>query len=89
VVSDFSPGMAVHVVRIRVDEDTGRVVPLNYVAVQDVGTAINPATVDGQMEWSALRCCPHPVRDPLSDHDAGEVDVGARDGRHHRSIDHT
>jgi CO/xanthine dehydrogenase Mo-binding subunit len=55
VVSDFSPGMAVHVVRVRVDEETGRVVPLNYVAIQDVGTAINPAAVEGQMEGAAVQ----------------------------------
>ncbi len=55
VVSDFSPGMAVHVVRVRVDEETGRVVPLNYFAIQDVGTAINPASVEGQMEGAAIQ----------------------------------
>jgi CO/xanthine dehydrogenase Mo-binding subunit len=55
VISDFSPGMAVHVVRVRVDEETGRVVPLSYTAIQDVGTAINPATVEGQMEGAAIQ----------------------------------
>jgi CO/xanthine dehydrogenase Mo-binding subunit len=43
------------VVRVRVDEETGRVVPLNYVAIQDVGTAINPAAVEGQMEGAAVQ----------------------------------
>ncbi|HLZ31714.1 MAG TPA: xanthine dehydrogenase family protein molybdopterin-binding subunit [Chloroflexota bacterium] len=55
VISDFSPGMAVHVVRVRVDEETGRVVPLSYTAIQDVGTAINPATVEGQLEGGAVQ----------------------------------
>jgi CO/xanthine dehydrogenase Mo-binding subunit len=55
VVTDFSPGMAVHVVRVRVDQDTGRVIPLNYVAIQDVGQAINPAAVEGQMEGAAVQ----------------------------------
>jgi CO/xanthine dehydrogenase Mo-binding subunit len=55
VVTDFSPGMAVHVVRVHVDEETGRVVPLNYVAIQDVGTAINPAAVEGQLEGGAVQ----------------------------------
>jgi len=55
VISDFSPGMAVHVVRVRVDEETGRVIPLSYTAIQDVGTAINPATVEGQMEGAAVQ----------------------------------
>jgi CO/xanthine dehydrogenase Mo-binding subunit len=55
VISDFSPGMAVHVVRVRVDSETGRVIPLSYTAIQDVGTAINPATVEGQLEGGAVQ----------------------------------
>ncbi|MGI9145735.1 MAG: xanthine dehydrogenase family protein molybdopterin-binding subunit [Chloroflexota bacterium] len=55
VISDFSPGMAVHVARVRVDEETGRVTPLSYTAIQDVGTAINPATVEGQLEGGAVQ----------------------------------
>ncbi|MDQ3810388.1 MAG: xanthine dehydrogenase family protein molybdopterin-binding subunit, partial [Chloroflexota bacterium] len=42
-VTDRAPGMAVHIVRVAVDPDTGRVRPVRYVAVQDVGRAINPA----------------------------------------------
>jgi CO/xanthine dehydrogenase Mo-binding subunit len=45
----------VHIVRVRVDPDTGHVQPLRYVAVQDVGRAINPATVEGQMEGGAVQ----------------------------------
>jgi CO/xanthine dehydrogenase Mo-binding subunit len=40
---------AVHVARVRVDPDTGHIQPLRYVMVQDVGRAINPATVEGQI----------------------------------------
>ncbi len=54
-ITDRSPGMAVHIVRVRVDPDTGHVQPLRYVAVQDVGRAINPATVEGQMEGGAVQ----------------------------------
>ena len=53
VVSDHSPGMAVHIARVRVDPDTGRAVPVRYVAIQDVGTAINPALVEAQMHGGA------------------------------------
>jgi len=55
VVSNFSPGMAVHVVRVRVDQETGRVSPLSYTAIQDVGTALNPATVEAQLEGGAVQ----------------------------------
>jgi CO/xanthine dehydrogenase Mo-binding subunit len=44
-----SPGSGVHIARVRVDPETGRVEPVRYVIVQDVGRAINPATVEGQI----------------------------------------
>jgi CO/xanthine dehydrogenase Mo-binding subunit len=44
-----SPGTGVHVCRVRVDPETGRVEPVRYVVVQDVGRAINPATVEEQI----------------------------------------
>src|SRR5207248_11545449 len=47
--SDLSPGTGVHVARVRVDPETGRVEPIRYVVVQDVGKAINPATVEEQI----------------------------------------
>jgi CO/xanthine dehydrogenase Mo-binding subunit len=55
VITDFSPGMAVHIARVRVDRETGKVQPMSYTAVQDVGTAINPASVEGQMEGGAVQ----------------------------------
>jgi CO/xanthine dehydrogenase Mo-binding subunit len=44
-----SPGFAGHLVRVRVDADTGAVKILEYVVAQDVGFAINPPEVEGQM----------------------------------------
>ena len=38
-----------HIARVRVDPETGRVEPIRYVVVQDVGKAINPATVEEQI----------------------------------------
>ena len=55
VVSEHSPGMAVHIARVRVDPDTGKVVPLHYVAIQDVGRAINPALIEDQMHGGAVQ----------------------------------
>src|SRR5260221_6626914 len=39
----------VHVAKVAVDPTTGEVRVLDYLAVQDVGFAINPAEVDGQI----------------------------------------
>ncbi len=38
-----------HGVRVKVDEETGKVKILNYVAAHDVGKAINPLLLDGQV----------------------------------------
>jgi CO/xanthine dehydrogenase Mo-binding subunit len=55
VVDDHSPGMAVHIARVRIDPDTGKATPVRYIAVQDVGTAINPALVEAQMHGGAVQ----------------------------------
>jgi CO/xanthine dehydrogenase Mo-binding subunit len=44
-----SPSAAVHVVHVRVDRETGEVELLRYAIAQDVGRALNPALVEGQM----------------------------------------
>ncbi len=44
-----SPMFAAHLAKVAVDPDTGAVRVLDYVAAQDVGFAINPAAVEGQI----------------------------------------
>src|SRR5919202_3736716 len=48
-ITQRSPGTGVHIARVRVDPDTGRVEPVRYIVVQDVGRAINPARVEEQI----------------------------------------
>src|SRR6266536_2584963 len=48
-IKQISPMFAVHVAKVAVDPETGEVRVLDYVAVQDVGVAINPAEVEGQI----------------------------------------
>ena len=55
VISDHSPGMAVHIARVRVDPENGHTTPISYVAIQDVGRAINPAAVEAQMHGGAVQ----------------------------------
>ena len=49
------PAFSAHVVDVEVDPDTGRVNLLRYVAAQDVGTAINPLSVVGQVQGAVLQ----------------------------------
>jgi xanthine dehydrogenase molybdenum-binding subunit len=44
------PAFGGHIVDIEVDKDTGKVQILRYTAVQDVGTAIHPSYVEGQIQ---------------------------------------
>jgi CO/xanthine dehydrogenase Mo-binding subunit len=44
-----APMYTVHIARVAVDPATGEVQVLDYVAIQDVGCAINPAEVEGQI----------------------------------------
>jgi CO/xanthine dehydrogenase Mo-binding subunit len=48
-IRESAPGFAVHLVEVEIDEVTGVTRPVRYVAVQDVGFAINPAEVEAQI----------------------------------------
>ena len=49
------PGFAVHLVDIAIDPETGRSTVLRYTAAQDVGRAIHPAYVEGQLQGGAAQ----------------------------------
>jgi CO/xanthine dehydrogenase Mo-binding subunit len=44
-----APGAAAHLSHVRVDRETGAVTLLHHVIAQDVGRALNPALVEGQL----------------------------------------
>jgi CO/xanthine dehydrogenase Mo-binding subunit len=48
-IRESAPGFAAHLVEVEVDDVTGETRPVRYVAVQDVGFAINPAEVEAQI----------------------------------------
>jgi len=50
-----APGFTAQLVRVRVDPDTGHVTPLEAVCIQDVGYALNPLLVEGQMHGGAAQ----------------------------------
>ncbi len=47
---NYGGAAAVHIVDVEVDAETGKVTILRYTAIQDVGTAIHPAYVQGQIQ---------------------------------------
>ena len=46
---------AMHIVDVEVDTDTGKVDVLRYTALQDVGKAIHPSYVEGQLQGGAVQ----------------------------------
>jgi xanthine dehydrogenase molybdenum-binding subunit len=49
------PAFAAHIVDVEVDRDTGKVEILRYTALQDVGTAIHPSYVEGQIQGAVAQ----------------------------------
>lgn len=51
----FGVEVGAHVVDVEVDPETGQVTVLRYTAFQDVGRALNPTAVEGQMQGSVVQ----------------------------------
>ena len=54
-VTDRAPSFCAQIAEVAVDEETGEVDLLNLAVVQEVGRAINPLTVEGQMQGGAVQ----------------------------------
>lgn len=50
-----APSIAVHAVDVEVDRETGKVKILNYAVAQDVGLAINPLSIEGQIQGAVTQ----------------------------------
>ena len=68
-----APVASVHLVRVRVDKETGVVTPIQYVAVQDVGFALNPLMVEGQLQGGALQGLAMGLQEQLVYDDEGHL----------------
>ena len=55
VIDRQSPAFTVHICRVRVDRETGSYKVTGYAAIQDVGRAINPPEVEGQIHGGAAQ----------------------------------
>jgi len=54
-LSEWGAAFATHIADVEVDPETGKVELLRYTVVQDVGTAIHPGMVEGQMQGGATQ----------------------------------
>ena len=49
------PSFATHICDVEVDKDTGSVSVVRYTTIQDVGKAVHPSFVEGQMQGGAVQ----------------------------------
>jgi CO/xanthine dehydrogenase Mo-binding subunit len=68
-----APGFAAQLARIEVDPDTGEVTLQDFVIVQDVGKAINPLGVEGQMQGGAVQSLGMALTEGLLFDDSGRL----------------
>ena len=54
-ISDQAPMFTAHIVRLRVDRETGRWTVTGYAVIQDVGRALNPAEIEAQIQGGVLQ----------------------------------
>ncbi len=50
-----APSVAVHAVDVEVDKETGKVKVLSYAVAQDVGLAVNPLSIEGQIQGAVTQ----------------------------------
>jgi CO/xanthine dehydrogenase Mo-binding subunit len=66
-------GFATHIVDVEVDPDTGKVTILRYTAVQDVGKAIHPSYVEGQIQGGVVQGIGWGLNEEYCYNDRGEM----------------
>ena len=72
----LAPSVAGHLAHVRVDAETGLVELLGYAIVQDVGRALNPALVEGQMLGGAVQSIGRALYEELIHDDRGQLLTG-------------
>ena len=72
-----APGAAAHLSHVRVDRETGAVTVLAHVIAQDVGKALNPALVEGQMHGGTAQGLGWALLEELSHDENGQLRGGS------------
>ncbi len=72
-----APGFTVQLAHVAVDPDTGEVEVLRNAVIQDVGTAINPPLVEGQVHGGAAQGIGWALHEKLDYSDDGQLRSGS------------
>ena len=71
-----APSVSAHLAHVRVDRDTGEVELLRMAIAQDVGRAINPALVEGQMRGGTTQGIGWALFEELAHDESGQLVSG-------------
>jgi CO/xanthine dehydrogenase Mo-binding subunit len=71
-VHDRAPGFCAQLVEVEVDQETGEVTVHRLVIIQDVGRAINPLAVEGQLMGGAMQGLGWALHENMIYDDAGQ-----------------
>ena len=77
VQTSLAPSTAAHIAHVRLDRQTGEVTVLGFVIAQDVGRALNPALVEGQMRGGAAQGIGWALYEALIHDDDGQLLSGS------------
>ena len=76
-----TPALAAQIAKVEIDPDTGRIKVLKMAASQDVGFAINPMAVEGQIEGGAVQGYAWATMEEMQYNEEGNVNPGFVDYR--------
>jgi CO/xanthine dehydrogenase Mo-binding subunit len=74
--TSLAPSAAAHLAHVRVDRDTGVVEVLRFAIAQDVGRALNPALVEGQMKGGVAQALGWALYEELVHDEQGQLVTG-------------
>ena len=75
-IGENAPGFVVHIVKVKVDPTTGYVQPTDYVSIQDVGFALNPTMVDGQIHGGVVQGLGYALHEAMIYDENGQLLTG-------------
>jgi CO/xanthine dehydrogenase Mo-binding subunit len=76
-VQAASPMFTVHIARVRVDPETGAYQLTGYAAIQDVGHAINPPEIEGQVHGGSVQALGRALGEQLAYDSDGQLRSGS------------
>ncbi|MCW5849256.1 MAG: xanthine dehydrogenase family protein molybdopterin-binding subunit [Anaerolineae bacterium] len=72
-IKDQAPGFAAHLVEVAIDGDTGELTLERDVVIQDVGRAINPLIVEGQIHGGASQSVGYAILEEMRYDEGGQL----------------